>query len=205
METLLAVGVLAIGCMCVAGSFCVGFHFVSEATEQTISAVTADEAFAKVRVFAAHDPNWLANLPPFCVDFGGVALMDPNEFLYPSLADPRKTFAENTRAADYYWQALCRKTGELNYQITVFTCRKIGNQPMAHPSEISIVAQPAPDVLDIGIDAGALLGDDTYIIEPTTGKLYRARKIPHACWAILSTSPGTKSPCIGVFQKTVRF
>jgi prepilin-type N-terminal cleavage/methylation domain-containing protein len=212
VETLLALGVLAIGCLCVAGSFCVGIHFSSVATEQTMAAIVADEAFAKVRIFAGQDPNWLNNLPPFCVDFNSTASIDPNEFFYPSTEGVPQ---------DYYWQALCRKAGPHTYQITVFSCRKIGARPASWLTEIPTLPTPQPTILDVGNDFGTRLGDPAYIIEPLSGQLYIGNKIAGQepryisladawpdtalCWAIPSAAPRTTSPCIRVFQKIVCF
>lgn len=212
VETLLALGVLAVGCLCVAGSFCVGLHFSCKATEQTMAVVVADEAFAKVRIFAGQDPNWLNSLPPYCVDFNSTVAMATAEFFYPSTEGvPR----------DYYWQALCRKISQHNYQITVFACRRVGNRPMSVLSEIPITNTPQPTIIDVGNDAGLRLGDPVYIIEPLSGRLYIGNKIvgqgpryisfadawpdTALCWAIPSSIPKTTSPCLRAFQKIVRF
>ena len=51
-EVLISIGVLAIGMIFVAGVFPVGIYFNTLSTERTIAAVVADEAFAKVRLYA---------------------------------------------------------------------------------------------------------------------------------------------------------
>jgi len=57
MEVLLAIGVLAIGLLFVAGTFPVGIFLTTSATEQTIAPLVADEAFAKIRIYSLPDPN----------------------------------------------------------------------------------------------------------------------------------------------------
>ena len=50
-EVLLAVATLAIGMSFVGGTFLVGVHLSTVATERTIAAVAADEAFAKIQLY----------------------------------------------------------------------------------------------------------------------------------------------------------
>ena len=54
-EVLIAVGILAVGMTFIAGVFPVAVHFSTLANEQTLAAVIADEAFAKVRIYGV-DP-----------------------------------------------------------------------------------------------------------------------------------------------------
>jgi len=62
-EVLLAVGTLAIGMIFISGTFLTGIHFSTIATERTIAAVVADEAFAKIRLYGVDpvDPNVMVN------------------------------------------------------------------------------------------------------------------------------------------------
>ena len=48
----MAVGIMAVGMVFIAGVFPVGIHFTTIATERTIAAVVADEAFAKIKLYA---------------------------------------------------------------------------------------------------------------------------------------------------------
>jgi len=57
MEVLLAIGVLAIGLLFVAGTFPVGIFLTTSATEQTIAPIVADEAFAKIRIYSLSESN----------------------------------------------------------------------------------------------------------------------------------------------------
>ncbi len=141
-EVLLAMGVLAVGMIFVAGVFPVGIHFTTIATERTIAVVVADEAFAKIRLYAIGDPakNLPGNddidlgeleydelKPDGDVDFNDIfpAIEDSNsnEFVYPS------TGTDTTRK-QYCWSALCRRADadpiSRLVQVIVFVCRKTG-------------------------------------------------------------------------------
>jgi hypothetical protein len=118
-ETLLAVGALAIGLIFVGGTFLAGVHFTTIATERTIAAIAADEAFAKIRLYAAD-----ANLPALTTNqltpFSAVAPISGDELMYPSTLAPMSQ-------KQYYWVALCRRVKNSNLvQVTVFVSRKVG-------------------------------------------------------------------------------
>ncbi len=140
-EVLFAIGTLAIGMLFIAGTFPVAIHFSTIATERTIAAVVADEAFAKIRLYAVGDPNdpnddidFTALKVDRHTDFNDVTFpatltfgFDPNAFAYPS--DPGINVSEKK----YFWSALCRRvidptTGPTRLvQVTVFVSRKIGS------------------------------------------------------------------------------
>ena len=132
----MSVGILAVGMIFIAGVFPVGIHFTTIATERTIAAIVADEAFAKIKIYAKDNPAG-------GIDFGvggietnqlkdfndvlqaGVEI-DSNEFTYPS--DPNI----NISRKQYCWSALCRLTDDPNsnsrlVQVTVFVSRKVGS------------------------------------------------------------------------------
>ncbi len=127
-EVLLAVGTLAIGMLLVAGVFPVSIRFTTIATERTIAAIVADEAFAKIKLYAEGNPNdpndnidpaIIApyNLTDFndvytdwWVNYAGVsgpplppALLPHHEFSYPSDG------TVNIFGKQYFWSALCRR------------------------------------------------------------------------------------------------
>ncbi|MHC4604164.1 MAG: type IV pilus modification PilV family protein, partial [Planctomycetota bacterium] len=143
-EVLFAVGTLAVGMLFVAGTFPVAIYFSTIATERTVAAVVADEAFAKIRLYAIgspNDPNDDFNLSALIIgrhtDFNDANVfpatfgIDPNEFpngfAYPSDPDI------HISGKKYYWSALCRRVVDLvkgptqSVQVTVFVSRKIGS------------------------------------------------------------------------------
>ena len=124
-EVMMAAGILAIGFMLIATVFPVGIKLTTTATERTIAAVAADEAFAKIRLYGVDfsSPNWPVDPNIECVDFANVVanVTDPcvfnGEFAYPS------TNIGNEEKR-YYWSALCRYNGDGSFQVTVFVSRK---------------------------------------------------------------------------------
>ena len=122
-EVMMAAGILAIGFMLIATLFPVGVKLISIATERTVAAVTADEAFAKIRIYGMDPCNLAAMATDELYDFAYVSgvVMDPCEFLYPSadLPDEQRS---------YNWSALCRKIADPcnSVQVTVFISRKAG-------------------------------------------------------------------------------
>ncbi|MFA5239604.1 MAG: prepilin-type N-terminal cleavage/methylation domain-containing protein [Phycisphaerae bacterium] len=141
-EILIAIGILSVGMIFIAGVFPVGIHLTTIATERTIAAVTADEAFAKVRIYAEGDLGITTDNVVLSglslntlMDFNSPAVflataatagnIDADEFAYPS--DP----GINVSDKQYSWFALCRLTEVYPanpnppVQVTVFVCRRI--------------------------------------------------------------------------------
>ena len=188
-ECLLAIGTLAVGMLFIAGVFPVGIHFTTVATERTIAAVVADEAFAKIRLYGVADfnsPPWpLPNPVASCLDFSIVSFgaVNPYEFAYPS--DPNMDISRK----QYYWSALCRLTEPYSgptdprrlVQVTVFVCRKVGsgstyqgwaiNWPVPVPVGVSV--GHGPDTLQIEPGKVAFINDGYTIVDNQTGRIYR--------------------------------
>ncbi|MBW8041127.1 MAG: prepilin-type N-terminal cleavage/methylation domain-containing protein [Planctomycetes bacterium] len=154
-EVLLAVGIITVGMLFIAGVFPVGIHFTTIASERTIAAVVADEAFAKVRLYAIADPCSLLDDINFSqlrvdqlVDFNNIANINPFEFAYPS--DPNMDFL----LKQFYWSALCRRVdpdpNSRLVQVTVFVSRKVGSgsrfrrRDLFAPPSFTIVPGPVP-------------------------------------------------------------
>ena len=165
-EVLLAVGTIAVGMLFIAGVFPVAIHFTTIASERTMAAVVADEAFAKIRLYGviADFNSWPVPPAAACVDFRDVAngVINLDEFSYPS--DPNIDIDRK----QFYWSALCRLpegrylTNDPNrlVQVTVFVCRKVGSgaafwyrDPPAPPALIT-VANPVPVWLNVSQPVG---------------------------------------------------
>jgi hypothetical protein len=192
-ECLLAIGTLAVGMLFIAGVFPVGIHFTTVATERSIAAVVADEAFAKIRLYGIADfnsPPWPSPNPATaCLYFGMVSFgaVNPYEFAYPS--DPNMDISEK----QFYWSALCRRVDpEANpisrlVQVTVFVCRKPGpslkypgppdgsgvpvDWPM--PIQIGIFAVAGSDMLQIEPGKEVFINDGYTIVDDENGRIYR--------------------------------
>ena len=184
-EVLLAIGIITVGMLFIAGVFPVGIHFTTIATERTISAVVADEAFAKIRLYGIADFNsW--SVPPVvaCVDYSvvsplGISPVDV-EFSYPS--DPNYDISRK----QYYWSALCRQVdpdpNSRLVQVTVFVCRKVGsgttyrgwagNWPVPVPVAVSM--GPGPKELTItNLAEKTFINDGYTIVGNEYGRIFR--------------------------------
>ena len=234
-EVLLSVGTLAVGMLFIAGVFPVGIHFTTVATERTIAAVVADEAFAKIRLYGITDfnsPPWPANPTIECNDFNNVSSfpLNLNEFTYPSVP------GINISQKQYSWSALCRRV-ELNsplVQVTVFVCRKIGAggeyRSPADPINLK-VSYPMPVKIPVPLVSGNLLtiedgkenwiNDGYTIVDNETGQIYRVLERDadvlnrivldrnwqggDSVWVVPPPPGGGRYPCIAVYQKLIRF
>ncbi len=216
-EVLLAVGTLAIGMIFIAGVFPVGIHFTTVATERTIAAVAADEAFAKVKIYGDRYSTILLSAlsTTACVDFSSILSLDPNEFAYPSTKLQRK---------QYFWSALCRRVESNDVQVTVFVSRRVGggNRPIL--VRINVATQPNADELRI-IGEKTQINDGYTIVDDENGRLYRVlerypatrdniilldrrwepEKVTDMVWTVPPAAGGSRYPCIAVYQKTIRF
>ena len=181
----MAVGIMAIGMIFIGGVFPVAIHFTTIATERSIAAVVADEAFAKVRLIAA-DPcrpisadefafDELTSFEQVADDICGVA---PETFAYPS--DPNIGIAQKK----YFWSALCRRVDLSNVQVTVFVCRRTGsgtmyvgeqNRPVAVPVAVSGTCGD-PLLTISNPNQRTFINDGCTIVDNKTGQLYRVLK-----------------------------
>lgn len=182
-EVLLAIGIITVGMLFIAGVFPVGIHFSTIATERTISAVVADEAFAKIRLYGIV-PDFNSLPVVACVDYSVVSSLGINpvdvEFGYPS--DPNADISQK----QYYWSALCRRVdpdpNNRLVQVTVFVCRKIGSGTMYQgwaanwpvPVPVVVSMGPGPKELTITNPLEKTFINDGYIIVGNEfGRIYR--------------------------------
>jgi hypothetical protein len=154
--------------------------------------VAADEAFAKIKIYAVGDLNDISddvrinNLEPNgLMDFNDKDVfpatkdINSNEFLYPST----DTVAEK----QYYWSALCRRAGSdpnRLVQVTVFVCRRVSpNLKYRTPSGSDDGDWPIPVKVNVFGTAGdnelTITGDKTFIndgytiVDGKNGQIYR--------------------------------
>ncbi len=246
-EVLMSVGILAVGMIFIAGVFPVGIHFTTIATERTIAAIVADEAFAKVKIYAVGDPCEPINFSAleenklaydFNDMFPAIDNIDPNinEFVYPSTG--------TDAPKQYYWSALCRRVdaGRL-VQVTVFVSRKVGSHlQYPDPNGSGVVDWPRP--VKVGVedvaknelrirsrldayDDRTFINDGYTIVDGRTGRIYRVLEryaspddtilldrdwddsppggSPEAVWVVPPPVNGSRYPCIGIYQKVIRF
>ena len=187
-EVLMAVGILAVAMVFIAGTFPVGVSLTAIATQRPIGAVVADEAFAKIKLYGI-DVTMLTmdECVVYDENITDVNVIDPNafaeEFAYPSanIGSQRK---------QYYWSALCRDLGGQNVQITIFVSR-IGGPMNRYPADDAnanddttwLLEYPVPVDVDVNSTGSKQLivtdGREIYInggstlIENSTGEIYR--------------------------------
>lgn len=194
-ETLLAVGALAIGMIFIGGTFLAGIHFTTIATERTIAAVAADEAFAKIRLYGA-DVNLPSLTTSQLTPFSAVAPISGDELLYPSTTAPMSQ-------KQYYWVALCRRINQNSnlVQVTLFVSRKVGagaeywgrqgstgwpnlqRLSFPRPIPVNVIQDPALDSADQirivdavpgdTVDERTFVNDGYTVVDGRTGQIYR--------------------------------
>lgn len=233
-EVLLALGTLSIGMIFVAGVFPVAIYFSTQATEQTIAAVVADEAFAKIRLYGIN-PDLLGSEQSTLLN-SNITLMpiDPCEFAYPS------DFTVDVLQRRYWWSALCRRLGDTRLvQVTVFISRKI-SASTTYPDPTDPLGKEVPypmpvqvgvdllvgNVLTIQADRKTFINDGYTIVDDENGQIYQVRErypspnddtieldrpwnpglvSPDRVWVIPPPDGGGRYPCIAVYQKVIRF
>jgi Tfp pilus assembly protein PilV len=184
-EVLLAVGTLSIGMIFVAGVFPVAIYFSTEASEQTIAAVVADEAFAKIRLYGVNPAALPSYIQSALFDSDISPLFDPDdeyEFAYPSYP------GADILQSRYCWSAICRRHMNTRLvQVTVFVSRRTGANPVYRnpvepvdgrlpypmPVEVGIPEVLGSNVLRIEADRETFINDDYIIVDNRTGQLYR--------------------------------
>jgi len=228
-EVLLAVGTLAIGMVFIGGTFLTGIHLSTIATERTIAAVIADEAFAKIRIFGLNttDPNFSSN------QMARFEVLNPiaqTEFAYPSTDMPINK--------QYYWSALCRPVvsdpGNRLVQVTVLVSRKVGSTATypggaLRPVPVRVAVSPASGAANESRLVITNPAEQTYInggstlIDNQTGLIYRVLKrdpdapntvvldknwqsgAADSVWVVPRPVGGGRYPCIAVYQKVISF
>jgi type II secretory pathway pseudopilin PulG len=180
-ECLLAIGTIAVGMLFIAGVFPVGIHFNTIASERTIAAVVADEAFAKIRLYAAGNPidanddialgllvtGQLTNYGPPIVG------INPIEYAYPS--DPNIDIYRK----QFYWSALCRLTEPYIdpndprrlVQVTVFVSRKTGSS-LKYPGPPDGSGLPVDWPMPVRVEVTGILGSETLVMNNPLQKVF---------------------------------
>ena len=175
-EVLMAIGIMVVGMLFVAGVFPVAIYLTTRASEQTMASTVADEAFAKIRLIAS-DPNCII----YSSDFNNVnsssfetavnkkrlqfwqiyttasftKRLADDEFAYPS------TNPNFSTPKHFYWSAICRRPSLLlsdkQVQVTVFVSKTAGSgatywDPNTNKSELKIIeAIPQPKAMRLEV------------------------------------------------------
>ncbi len=200
-ETLIALGILAVGMLFIAGAFPVAIQLITVSAERATAAVVAEEAFAKVQLYGSKgviDYSALQNLKDFNEpSFFSSSRPDIGkyEFTYPSTGSSNAAISQK----QYCWSALCRLTRPYNATdpnqpvlVTVFVCRKAGRASKFHEANGGTNGDRPVPVKIINISQGSsnnqlrlpladrnFVNDDYTIINDATGQIYRVvRRLP---------------------------
>ena len=248
-EVLIAVAILAMGLVFIAGTFPVGIGLTTVAVERTTAAVVAEEAFAKIKLYGVNlnDPDWLDDPDQQRYEKVASTSLDPTEFAYPSTG----TAFER----QYYWSALCRVTDDDPHlvQVTVFVSRKT-NPGLMYPDapdgpediplsgkydwSVPVLFPGGEDVLKLvstnilfaflpGLEGRFIrtfIDTNATIMDDVTGQLYRVQQMEKdvdalivvldrpwqgpnqvKVWVVPRAIGGGRYPCIGIFQRIIRF
>jgi hypothetical protein len=225
MEVLIAVGTLALGMLFIASVFPAGVYWTTVASERTISAVAADEAFAKIKLYGVN----ISGLSPITqTQVESVSSIYSGEYGYPS-------YGAAGEQKKYWWSAICRKVDPLDpcsVQVTVFVSRKVGvatkypnsidpNRPIA--VQIGVTGIVGNNELTITGNK-TLINDGYTIVDDFSGQIYRILERypsndsvirldknwqggnpPGFVWVVPPPVGGGRYPCIAVYQKVMRF
>jgi prepilin-type N-terminal cleavage/methylation domain-containing protein len=221
-EVLMAVGILSIGLMLVATMFPAALYLTTVASERTMAAIVADEAFAKIQLFG------LAGTPSDINDYNDFTSMNSIEFSYPPV-DP------TTSSRQYYWSALCKPIDSNEYLVTVFVSRKTSpshtywqwrnNSSYGRPRLAKVAVSVQTDPKELGVLNGnaRYVNPPTTILDDATCKIYRVidRKDPNVVldrawenilpagikyiWLVPPPQSGGLNADIEVFQRIIRF
>ena len=232
-EVLIAVGILAVGMLFIAGVFPVSIHFTIAATERTIAPVVADEAFAKSKIYLdGYDVSTIPN-----DSFAILVNLPPNEFSYPS------TPSTEPYTKKYWFSAIFRRVSVSDVQAIVFVNRKVGatgqyvvgtgpDFDANRPDSIQIAVSGTTGSYELAITnpiEKPFVNDGYTIVDGNTGQIYRVleryrnndtvikldrpwrpdlpplQPITGSVWVTSPPATGGRYPCIGVYQKIMRF
>jgi prepilin-type N-terminal cleavage/methylation domain-containing protein len=228
-EVLMAVGILTVGMLLIATMFPAGIYLTAVASERTMAAVVADEAFAKIQLYGMENID-THNDPNSCFDWGDEMLIAnkiaESEFAYPSV-DPCSS------SSQYYWSAIYRKTQsnafDREYQITVFVARKTnpglsfkdnGGGTINRPVPIKIAAAGLKDSSELAVAGNEnVVNPPVKIIDDETGKLYTVVRRNDTdvtldrpleenianIWLIPPSQSGGRNADVEVYQRIMKF
>jgi prepilin-type N-terminal cleavage/methylation domain-containing protein len=194
-EVLLAVATLAIGMLFVGGTFAVGIHYSTRATEKAMAGIIAEEAFAKIRLYGLGDGD------PNVSGYELFELPADREFEYAYPSD------RETGPKQYFWSALVKTDPDMGLvQATVFVMR--------HSEHLVPEKMPREDLSSQVVDGAFVVNDSergrvlqvTFETDAQQQVSMEAVFDPNdqvsEAWAL--PSPDGRNPCIAIYQSIVK-
>ncbi len=194
VEVLMAAGILSVGMLLVATMFPLGMHLTAVASERTMAAIVADQAFAKIQLYGVElsPGRTLLTNSNECLDFNDVSesLIAPIEFAYP----PTNPHSDRSQ---YYWSALCRKadgdSSDRTVQVIVFVSRKRGgglkyyyrdrsSEELYEDADwpvsvfVNMDASAGDNIIELDesdVKYGTFINSSSTIVDNATGQIYR--------------------------------
>ncbi|HBG25706.1 MAG TPA: hypothetical protein DDX75_01265 [Phycisphaerales bacterium] len=186
-EVLMAVGVLSIGIMLVATMFPAALYLTTVASERTMAALVADQAFAKMQLYGFihqdKDEDRYTRYKFRMVDQENK--IDPNEFIY---------HIDGSGQPQYSWEALCRKlnddANDMRYSVKLYISRKTSPNlkytvALGMAGDVNSVTWPmpvpinvqytSPDKLTMEYEAEKFINPPpaTIVMDYNSGRLFR--------------------------------
>ena len=193
-EVLLAIATLAVGMLFVGGTFGLGIHYSTRATERALAGIVAQEAFNKIRLYGLGQ----ATLSDSAYELYELPTDRDFEYAYPS--DPE------VQTKQYYWSALVKTDADTGLvQATVFVMR--------HSEHLLPEKMPQADLVSEVVDGAYVVNDSqtgrvlevTFSSDDSQGGLatqFTPGDPVDEAWAI----PGTdgRNPCIAIYQSLIK-
>lgn len=232
-EVLLAVGILAVGMMFIASVFPVSIYFTTVATERSIAPIVADEAFAKCRIYI-QNPNLsdlyfdkhkiLEGLPANEFAYPSTPTMEPYSKKFWWSAIFQRINLTDVQVTVF----ISRKVGASGQYY-------VGSDPNfdpKRPDAVTVGVSGVTGSYELTIDASmkTFINDGYTIVDDATGQIYRvleryrppndtiikldrawrpdltpSQVVTGAVWVVPPPVGGGRYPCIGVYQKVMRF
>lgn len=193
-EVLLAIGTLAVGMLFVGGTFGLGIHYSTRATEKALAGVIAEEAFTKIRLYG------LGNADPNTAGYDVYELPSGSDFEYAYPSD------RDTVPKQYFWTSIMKTdAGTGLVQATVFVMR---HSERLVPEKVS-----QDDVASRTVDGAYVVNDSAsggvlkVTFEPDaqqggTQAFFSPSGQVDEVWVI--PCPDGRNPCIAIYQGLIK-
>lgn len=193
-EVLLAIGTLAVGMLFVGGTYALGIHYSTRATEKALAGIIAQEAFAKIRLYG------LGTADPNSSGYEVFDLPQDREFEYAYPSDP------DIDAKQYFWSALIKTDADTGLlQATVFVIRNNEHLVPEKLKQADLVSKVVDGAYVVDESRAGRVLEVTFDSEDGQASmqpLFTPDEPADEVWAIPSTNG--RNPCIAIYQGLIK-